>query len=426
MSHRDLVAIVLGNLNRMKLRSALTTVGVVIGTAAIIMMVSIGIGLQTFVTTNIESVFSADTILVFPGEAGSHPGGPGIVSATSRKLDKKAIKEIAKIDGVENVDPQLNLAGVKISYRRASNNIQLVSGLTPYATDKLELDEGRKFKATERRSVIIGNKVADSFIDDKSKEMIGHLDLMGKHLTMVIQGTSEGGKVKTKEVKVRVVGIMEAVDPEKDYGVYLPIKVLEDYVEWTSNQSNIIKRKGYDQLLVTATSIDEVESVEKELKDEGYNSFAFRSIIKGLSTVFVVVQAILGGVGAIALVVAAIGIINTMIMSIYERTREIGIMKAIGASNNEILKIFLLEAGTIGIFGGVGGIILSFFGKFLVNFGLGVYLQSIGTKPVDAMIIPFWLAISALVFAFVVGVISGVYPARKAARLSPLTALRYE
>lgn len=428
MSYVDLVAMVLGNLTRMKLRSALTTTGVMIGTAAIIMMVSIGIGLQTFVTTNIESIISADTIMVFPGEAGSRPGGePGTTLATSsNKLDEKAIKDIERISGVENVDPQLNLAGARIVFRRAANNVSLISGLTPAGTEKMELSEGRKFKPGEQRSMIIGNRVPDSFTDERSGRAVDHLDMLGRSLTLGLSRTNEEGETETKDVKIKVVGIAEAVNPQEDYNVYLPIKTLENYVEWTVNQGDIIRRKGYDQLLVEAESIDKVESVEKELQEKEYNAFAFKNVVQGLSTVFTVIQAILGGVGGVALIVAAIGIINTMIMSIYERTREIGIMKAIGASNKDVLKIFLLEAGTIGILGGIGGILLSFLGKLLLNFGLGVYLRSLGGEPVNAMIIPFWLILFALAFAFIVGVASGVYPARRAAKLSPLAALRYE
>jgi len=428
MSYQDLVVMVLGNLARMKLRSSLTMIGVMIGTAAIVMMVSIGIGLQAFVTTNIESVISANTIMVFPGEVGSNPGGaPGTTHATSeKKLDEKAIREIQRISGVMNVDPQLSLGGAKMIYRRAANNVSLINGLTPEGTEDLELSEGRKFRAGEQRSIIIGNKVPDSFTDERSGKVSDHLDLLGRPLTLMLTRTNAEGETETKEVKAKVVGIVEAVGPDQDYNVFLPIKTLENHIEWTLNQGNIIKQKGYDQLLVKTSSIDDVEQVEAELKEKNYNSFAFKNVVKGLSTVFTVIQAILGGIGGIALVVAAIGIINTMIMSIYERTREIGIMKAIGASNKDVLKIFLLEAGTIGFLGGIGGVLLSLLGKLLVNFGLGLYLRSLGGEPVNAMIIPLWLVLFALGFAFVMGVISGVYPARRAARLSPLAALRYE
>lgn len=429
MSLRDLFLLVLGNLNRMRLRSALTTVGVVIGTAAIVLMVAIGVGLQTFVTTEIEDVISASQIIVFPGEAGENPGGgpPGLTrSATEQKLDQKAIQEIENIPEVKRVEPQLTLNTSDVYYRNFKVRSTSVQGLSDYSVKELELAEGRIFKPTEKKVAIVGNKLGHAIFQEEKEEPINNIDLLGKNLRVVLKRQLPSGEIEEKTVRLRIIGIAEASGAERDFQLYLPLEAIQEYIEFTLGISNLTKTRGYDMLIVEAESINKVDQVEQKLTEKNYNSFALKTFISGLQTVFTVIQAILGGVGAIALLVAAIGIVNTMVMSIYERTREIGIMKAIGASNREIMKIFLLEAGTIGIFGGIGGIVLSYLMKLLINFGLGFYLKSIGTDPINAIIIPIWLLFFSIGFAFLVGLIAGVYPARRAARLSPLNALRYE
>jgi putative ABC transport system permease protein len=153
-----------------------------------------------------------------------------------------------------------------------------------------------------------------------------------------------------------------------------------------------------------------------------------------MNTIFLLIQGIFGGIGGIALIVAAFGIANTMLMAIYERTQEIGLMKAVGATNRDVMSVFLTEAGVIGLLGGVGGILLGVSGGALIDLIAGTYLaaQAVqsGADAADVVIsiihTPLWLPIFALVFSAMVGVISGVYPAVRAASLDPISALKYE
>lgn len=169
-----------------------------------------------------------------------------------------------------------------------------------------------------------------------------------------------------------------------------------------------------------------VENVQQKIESLGFSSFSMKQMLAAVNNVSKIVQVLLGGIGGIALLVASFGIMNTMIMSIYERTREIGIMKVIGASIGDIRQIFLLEAGSIGFIGGVIGLFIGMTFAKIINLLANVYFNKGGSEPVIIVYVPLWLAIFAVSFATVVGLLSGVYPALRAAKLSPLIAIRQE
>jgi putative ABC transport system permease protein len=190
-------------------------------------------------------------------------------------------------------------------------------------------------------------------------------------------------------------------------------------------------RDGYNQIVVKVDDVKEVLNITEEINNLGYQAYTPQSFVQGINNFFVILQVIFGGVGAIALLVAAIGIANTMTMAILERTREIGLMKAIGATNRDVLSIFLGEAAGIGFIGGVGGLILGWSAAQILNVLAMSYLagqaaQQGGLPPTVAVYTPPWLPVFALIFATLVGLLSGLYPALRAATLVPLNALKYE
>jgi putative ABC transport system permease protein len=197
--------------------------------------------------------------------------------------------------------------------------------------------------------------------------------------------------------------------------------------DWVAGKRVDYSKQGYNNLTIKATSPEVVIDLAQQITDMGYQAYTPQSQVQSINSFFTIMQVVFGGVGAIALLVAAIGIANTMAMAILERTREIGIMKAIGATNNNILSIFLGEAAGIGFLGGVGGFLLGWATCGLINLLAGSYLTSqSGGGTTLATSIPVWLPLFSIAFATLVGFISGLYPALSAATLIPVDALKYE
>ncbi len=177
--------------------------------------------------------------------------------------------------------------------------------------------------------------------------------------------------------------------------------------------------------MVKVEDIDKVQRVQEQIQEMGYNAHSLNDMLESMQDTASTLQAVLGGIGAVSLLVAALGITNTMIMSIYERTREIGIMKVIGAALTDIRRLFLLEAGIIGLSGGILGIGISYGGSYLLN-RANIPILGMGMMGTKISIIPLWLALATICFSTLVGLLSGFYPARRAMKLSALEAIKTE
>ena len=195
----------------------------------------------------------------------------------------------------------------------------------------------------------------------------GDLNLQGQTLQLVLtRFSSETGETIERTVRLRVIGVMAESGGERDFAIYMPIRNVQDLNTWATGQRPNTNRDGYSQALLKVESADLATAVEQEITRQGFFVFSFQSVLSGVNTIFLIIQIVVGSIGGLALIVAAFGIANTMIMSIYERTREIGLMKAVGATNRDVMLIFLAEAGTIGLIGGIGGVI---FGVVLGQIG---------------------------------------------------------
>jgi putative ABC transport system permease protein len=228
-----------------------------------------------------------------------------------------------------------------------------------------------------------------------------------------------------------VVGMLTETLGESDWSVFMRLDDLKALNEWAMNRRINYNKDGYNQVVVKVDNIDNVLTVNDTINEMGFQAFTPQSFVQGINNFYLILQVIFGGVGAIALLVAAIGIANTMAMAILERTREIGLMKAVGATNRNVLSIFLGEAAGIGFLGGLGGVLIGWLAGQGLNVIAIVYLagqtaQQGGPPPSVAVYTPIWLPLFALLFSTLIGLISGLYPALRAATMIPVLALKYE
>lgn len=427
MRFDDLVRIVFRNLNRVRVRTLLTTLGVIIGVAAIVTLLSVALGFQESITGQLEGIGDVNQITVMRPRFGPGMvrGGGGVAQSERKLLDDEAIEEIETIEGVQTVIPSLSVNGtIEIGRYQATSNL---TGIDPgkISTLGIVMKDGRLLRKNDRDAIIVGFSVNDTFREKKTKKLVENMDILGKKAEIVLTRLDDEGNEETKSFNVRIVGVIEEKGTESDYEIYIPLELAVEIREWTEDQPNILKEEGYDRLIVRAADSSMVEDLTTKIEELGYQAFSFKEMVTSMNQVFTILEIVLLGIGAIALIVAALGIINTMLMSILERTREIGIMKVVGASNADVTRIFLMEALGIGLLGGIGGVGLGFVVSQVIDVIAGMYMGQEGTSQ-SLVSMPLWLIGFAIGFAMLVGLISGVYPAKKAAELSPVEALQHQ
>ncbi len=388
-----------------KLRSWLTMIGIFIGIASVVALISIGQGMEDAINEQFESMGS-DKIMVMPGGE----GGFGFGAYAANPLTENDLKVIEKTKGVEKVAEMFYKNG-GVKFKDETKTILVIGLPTDESADVItsmegfEAEKGRDLKKGDKYKVTIGWRFWNEDIFEKSVDLRDKLEIEGE--------------------KFEVVGLVKRIgNPQDDAQVYIPIEVAKELFDDDEISSIFVQvKKGYEPSEIA-------EEIKEELRDyrdeeEGEESFqvqTFEQLMESVSSILNIVRAVLIGIAGISLVVGGIGIMNTMYTSVLERTKEIGIMKSIGAKNSDILLIFLLESGTYGIVGGAIGIVLG------LSMSLGVEkiaAMFLGTDLLRASI-TFWLVGGALMFSFIIGCISGVFPAKQAAKLKPVDALRYE
>ncbi|MCY6369636.1 ABC transporter permease [Clostridium ganghwense] len=456
MNSIDLLRMGLKNLFRRKLRTFLTTLGIIIGTVSIVVTVSLGVGLKEFSRKQVMQWGNINVIDVRPQyRRGMMSGGN---RGEDRNLLKKAdFDKIKKIRDVELICPIMNVNAKLISGRYSAQ--VNICGVKPEYMDKLgyKIEEGRLLRGGDKLNLVFGNKAALRFVKEGASENYDYYPRDGKEMKpkvkvlkdkMLLSFDPDYGRKKTfaeqmeeqadeqtrqKKVipphKIKGVGVLKE-DFSYDYSVFMSIdelkKLKEDYDKKVDSRSK--KIKGYESAKVKIKDVNKVKEAQQKIKDMGYEAYSLVDQLSYIEKTTNIIQMVLGGIGAISLLVAAIGITNTMVMAIYERRKEIGVMKVIGASLKDIKKLFLFEATMIGLLGGTFGLIVS----FLLSQGINVvgksFMQSQGQLPEGTAlsVIPLWLALGALGFTTIIGLISGYLPARKAMKLSALEAIKTE
>lgn len=442
MKFLDLVSLVFYNLSRRKGRVVLTAIGVVIGTAAVVILVSLAVGLQKNATSQLWGINDLSSIEVYPGyiEAASNSGmssglkGGGGGTDSMKYLTPSAIESIKGITGVKQVIIEDYLQnGSELVFGKLHNygNIMGVD-VNDLADMGLSVSSGTT--QLDKGTAIIGSWVGQSFYDPKARpgdDPVTPPDLLGQQVKMTIYKYTADGQMIQKTVSIRVVGILSTTKGSADSTIYMRLDDVTAFNEWSRGTRINRNKEGYSMLKVKAEDAKSVIDITEAINDLGYQAYTPQSTVESINSFFLVLQVVFGGVGAIALLVAAIGIANTMTMAILERTREIGIMKAIGAKNKDILSIFLGEAAGIGLVGGIGGVIIGWVSSKLLNVIAISYFSSqtssaMGTSLSMVTSTPIWLVGFALVFSIIVGLLSGLVPAIQAASLIPVNALKYE
>jgi putative ABC transport system permease protein len=447
MKFLDLLRLIFGNLNRRKARVALTAIGVVIGTAAIVILVSLAIGLQKNANEQLYGIGDLAQIQVSPtyggegvsfsgpvkaGGGGGGGGGDGLTEP--RLLTNEVLDELRAIPGVEVVIPQdFFYSSMVMKFKRLEGGSS-IRGVGASNLDVLGLNTTQGATELKRGTVIVGSMVPSSFYDPRlrpGQEPPPPPDLYDQQLQVTLIKWDTAGNEIRKNLSLRVAGVLEQTGSDPDWTVVMSLDEVKAMNEWANGTKINYNKTGYPQVIVQVADPKNALDIADQITEMGFQAFSFQQFVEGINSFYQILQVVFGGVGAIALLVAAIGIANTMTMSILERTREIGLMKAVGATNRDVLAIFLGEAAGIGFLGGLGGVITGWLAGQAINVVAIVYLtaqasQQGGMPPSVAVYTPVWLPIFALVFSTIIGMISGLYPALRAATMIPVLALKYE
>jgi putative ABC transport system permease protein len=458
----DLAELALRNLRESLLRNSLTTVGISVGVASLVAMLSLGIGLQQLASRRLGKSGLFDTVIVSSRREmrgmGREEERNGPAPGESRVLDEAARVQIEHLPNVLEAYPDIRF-NTELRYEDKPH-LTTISALPASAksNDAFEGMQGNYFSSDTAPEAILQKSFAEELLGKTPK--LGTPDpsvadlaapLLGKELIMryaqrettpspastspadALAGTAYS--VVSREQKLKIVGVSD-LDPESMRGptrakVFLPLKLAESLHVMQATDLREVSRAASDLPVYSSVSVkvvkpSQVQTVEDAIKKMGFTTFSILDASRSIQTFFKVLDVFLGIFGSLALAVASIGIVNTLVMAILERRREIGIMKAIGASDGDVKKLFFAEAGAMGLLGGMAGVALGWAIGKVINTVTNIYLRSQSLPADNFWAVPWWLVLFAIGFAVFVSLISGLYPAGRAARLDPVQALRYE
>jgi putative ABC transport system permease protein len=452
MKAGDLGELALRNLREAVLRNSLTTLGVAVGVASLVAMLSLGVGLQELATRRLSNSGLFDTVIVTARrnmQGMRRPAANPVPAKPERVLDDDARSEFARLPNVLEVYPQMRfptevryngnpystiVAGVPDSARGngAYDGIQGSFFSGPHADEAILQIEFAK-DLSEQTATLIGKELVVRYAERQALALQNGAE-NGSGATM--DGGAGGFSIVPREKKLRIVGIVET-EPAAGFGGFgsgrllIPLEVasalraaqvndLREAVRATTG------KPAYASLTVRAKSPAQVEAIETAIRSMGFGTFSLLDATRNLRLFFTIFDLLLAIFGSLALAVATLGIVNTLVMAILERRREIGILKALGAADRDVKQLFFVEAGVMGLFGGVLGVGFGWFIGRALTWGTNIYLHRQNLPSAHVFSVPWWLVLFAIVFAVGVSLGAGLYPATRAARLNPVEALRYE
>ena len=462
------------NLWRTRLRTTLTVLGVVIGIGALTSMVSFGTGMQKNFTDAIKKSDLFTSLHVTPGNfnlnemrEGDLSGIEGMTEEEVKPINDSVLQAIRNIPGVilafpeETFPARINLEGKENTISVQPIPVQM-GGYYPFN----ELLGGTFFREDTSNTIIFtwetlknlgfivdypgnkyilgkedslkGNKIvsADSLIGKTVKMYTASIDknIIKNPLSILMKPRFD--PFSETEMSFTIGGVMKRREEFSiggaNGGAFIAVRKADEVPRLSFSSVwdilNRDKKEGtYSSVYVRVKKMEEVSAVRKEIEEKmGLGVFSIADQMKEMKQVFVIMDSLLGAIGTVALIIAALGIINTMIMSILERTREIGIMKAVGGSENQIKLIFFVEAAFIGLIGAIFGLALGWLVSRLANIIINSRLQPLDAPQVDLFYFPIWLIAGAIAFSILVSLAAGLYPAIRAARIDPVKALRHD
>ena len=447
MKFRDLNDLALRNLREAILRNSLTTLGVAVGVASLVAMLSLSVGLQQLATSRLAKSGLFDSVFVTPKSNLRRPGGGPPATRTpdarARVLDADARAEIARLPNVIEVYPQIRFyTEVRFDGKPYAT---MVAGMpeSSKASGAFDGMQGSFFSSPSADEAILQAEFAKE-LNPQTSSLVGK-DLILRYAERQAlpsqpgdpSESSGGFSVVPEEMHLHIVGVVET-EPASGFGGFgsgrllIPLPLAETLRAAQVNDLRDILRDSagdkptYSSLTVRVKSPSLVEATEAKLKDLGFSAFSLLDVSKSLATFFRVLDLLLGIFSSLALAVATLGIVNTLVMAVLERRREIGVLKALGAADRDVKQLFFVEAGVMGLFGGIFGTLLGWLIGRALTFGTNVYLHRQNLPSAEISLVPIWLVLFGIAFAVAVSLAAGLYPASRAARLDPVQALRYE
>ncbi|HFD2029645.1 TPA: ABC transporter permease [Clostridium perfringens] len=431
MKFNDLLSIIWRNMWKRKTRTIFTMMGVIIGCLAIFIIISITNGFERYLTYEMEGLMDTSVISIYPNWKSETEDNKD--STTKTKLTDKNVEELNKLGYFSEVIPK-RYAHTQIKYGKNQTYARIL------ANDKANLISESSFlvgKAPKNRSkeLLLGYDVAKELLgyswEEKVKDDSEFQKLIGKRVKLGGEdfgSDDKGNPLKSKQITCNIVGVLSSGNGQKNYEIQGSRKLVEDIIKGAPLvDEEFLKEQltTYEGIDVRVDDKEMLESYEGTLRNMGYQTSSFKEFEKQTRSMLLGVNIILGSLAGISLLVAALGITNTMDMAIYERNREIGVIKVIGGSVRDVIKIFVGEACAISITGGFISIIFGVLATLGINSVAKSITENMMGQPIEKIAVPsFSLILGILIFCLVIGFIAGILPARKAAKTDVITAIR--
>lgn len=449
----DYLRMALKNIRRQRLRSGLTVTAVVIGAVFVTVMITLVLSVKSAVENHMEKMGELTEVIVRPSPELAEQSGFGMsgippgMEKNYKKMDDNVVADLAEIPHVVAARPQflidmytIRLSGGEEQFPASLLAYEPVSGL-----DR-PLLAGRQLEAGEEQTIIIGNVTLkemgyendpDGIIGEKAILASMDIDVDGWEIDRSgVENGMQSPVIHEEEtekshpdVEVEIVGVISGLEESHNFitmSLGRELTTVDDRVDGRMVTHSAVDERGYDSVLLRVEATDNVEEVAERVENMGLGARTARDFLDDLKKGLAILGLVLGAIGLVSLLIAAIGIINTMVMAIYERTREIGVMRACGARKRTVRLLFTFEAAFIGFLGGVIGVLITYILTFPGNLVANKILESQNVAAGNVVSLPLWLMLGVIGFTTVVGYIAGLYPASRAARLNPVEALRYE